>query len=108
MTKRPEVLVEQIYMLADLLTDAERLLDGTFGHNGLLRDLPQERADQLERLLGGCDLFMTSRAIRKYADAWQGQLDTELQAPEAESLRDARSYGDARISGGDATSKRAE
>jgi hypothetical protein len=83
MAKRPEILVEQIYMLADLLTDAERLLDGTFGHNGLLRDLPQERADQLEKLLSGCDLFMTAKAIREYADTWQGQLDAELQAQEA-------------------------
>ena len=83
MSKRPEVLVEQIYMLADLLTDAERLINGTFGHNGLFRDLPQERADQLEKLLGGCDLFMTAKAIRDYADAWQGQLDAELQASEA-------------------------
>lgn len=72
----PAKLVDRLYILADLLIDADRVLDGTYGHRGIWRDLPPERADALEKMLGGFDFLMTSKAVRAYADAWQAEIDT--------------------------------
>lgn len=74
---REEKLVEGLYGLADLMIDASRTLEGTYGNRGLWRDLPPDRADALEKMLGGFDFLMTSKAVRAYADAWQAQLDAE-------------------------------
>lgn len=73
----PANICANVQLLADLLVDTSRLLEGTYGHPGLWRDLPTERADELEKLLGGFDFLMTSKVVRAYADAWQAQLDTE-------------------------------
>jgi len=82
MAKHPATIVENIYVLADKLLDASRVLEGTFGHNGLWRDLPPGRVDEFEKLLSG-DYLMTSKSVRAYADAWQAELDAELAATEA-------------------------
>lgn len=83
MAKHPANIVENIYLLADKLLDASRLLEGTFGHAGLWRDLPANRVDEFEKLLSG-DYLMTSKAIRAYADAWQAELDVEPITAEVE------------------------
>jgi hypothetical protein len=75
--KHPAKLVETIYILSDLMLDASRVLEGTYGHRGLWRDLPDARADELEKLIGGFDFLMTAKAVRAFADAWQGELDKE-------------------------------
>jgi hypothetical protein len=75
--KHPANIVEAIYVLADLMLDASRVLEGTYAHRGLWRDLPEERCDEPENLLKSFDFLMTSKAVREYADAWQAQLDTE-------------------------------
>jgi len=75
--KHPANIVEAIYVLADLMLDASRVLEGTYAHRGLWRDLTPEREAQLEAILGTFDFLMTSKAVREYADAWQAQLDTE-------------------------------
>jgi hypothetical protein len=73
--KHPAKLVEAIYTLADTMLDASRVLEGTYGHPGLWRDLPDERAAELEKLIDGFDFLMRSKAVRGYADAWQAELD---------------------------------
>lgn len=83
-TKHPAKVCESIYLLADLLTDIERLLAGTYGHPGLWRDLTPDRADALEAILrddsgGSFDFLTTSKAVRDYADAWQAQIDGAAQ-----------------------------
>lgn len=75
--KHPAKLVEAIYTLADLMLDASRVLEGAHAHGGLWRDLPDERAGEMEKLLKGCDFLMTAIAVREYADAWQAELDAE-------------------------------
>lgn len=73
----PAKLVGGLYVLADLLIAADRVLDGTYGHRGIWRDLPKDREAELEKMLGGFDFLMTSKAVREYADAWQAELDAE-------------------------------
>jgi len=75
--QHPTKLVEGLYALADLLADAERVLDGPRGRGGIWRDLSPERADDVEKILGAYDFLMTSKAVRAYADAWQAELDTQ-------------------------------
>ena len=76
-TKHPAKNVENVYLLADLLTDTQRLLEGTYGHPGLYRDLPADRADALEEILATepFDFLHAAKAVREFADAWQAELD---------------------------------
>lgn len=75
--KHPASNVENVYRLADLLTDTQRLLEGTYGHPGLYRDLTSERADALEAIMARepFDFLHAAKAVREFADAWQAELD---------------------------------
>lgn len=75
--KHPANIVEALYVFTEQLENAARVLEGTYGHAGLWRDLPPERADELEKMLGGFDFLMTAKSVRAYADAWQAEIDAE-------------------------------
>lgn len=77
MTKHPAKIIDTIYILSDLLIDASRVLEGTYGLPGLWRDLPEGRADELEGILKGFDFLTAAKAVRSYADTWQSAIDAE-------------------------------
>ena len=73
----PAKAVEALYILADLLIDTDRTINGTYGLTGVWRSLTPERQAQFDAVIGDYDFLMTSRKIRAYADAWQAELDAE-------------------------------
>ncbi|HEY9219509.1 MAG TPA: hypothetical protein VIO94_15790 [Phenylobacterium sp.] len=75
--KHPAKIVDALYILTEQLDNAARVLEGTYAHAGLWRDLAPDRAAQLEAMLGGFDFLMTAKAVRAYADAWQAEIDAE-------------------------------
>lgn len=71
----PAKIVDALYVFTEQLENAARVLEGTYGHAGLWRDLPKERAEELEKMLGGFDFLMTAKSVRGFADAWQAEID---------------------------------
>lgn len=64
----PADTVEDIYQLADALSQTDKALD-FWSH------LSADREAALEAILGTYDFLMVGKAVRAFADAWQAELD---------------------------------